>query len=148
MAIYDGAFSGDLTPQKGGGDDVSGWALGFTLFAATMMIISGGFQMLQGVVALFEDDFFVLGRQYVFDVDVSTWGWVHAVAGGIVMLAGACLLWGAKWAKAVAIVAAAVSTLINFTYIPYYPIWSLVIIALNIAVIWAVSSTWGIDSEE
>jgi hypothetical protein len=121
--------------------------MGFTLFAAVMMLISGGFQMLQGIVAVFDDEFYVVGRNYTFDVDVSTWGWIHMVGGGIVMLAGGCLLWGAKWAKAVAIVVAVLSALINFTYIPYYPVWSLLIIALDIAVIWAVASTWRLDSE-
>ena len=139
MAYQDSAYTGaGATPREEGG--ISGWVVGFTVFAAAMMIMSGIFQIFQGLAAIIEDDFFVLGRSYAYDIDVSTWGWIHLVAGVIIACAGAALFSGALWARAIAIVLAMLSMVINFAYIPYYPVWSLLIVAVDIAVIWAVAS--------
>jgi hypothetical protein len=73
-------------------------------------------------------------------MDVTTWGWIHLVGGIIVAIAGFSLLSGSLWAKILAIAICALSMIVNFMYIPYYPVWSIVIIALNVAVIWAVAS--------
>jgi hypothetical protein len=123
-----------------GQETTSGWAIGFTVFAAVMMIVSGAFQFIQGLAAVIEDTFFVVGREYAYELDVTTWGWIHLVGGIIVALAGFALLSGSLWAKIVAIAIAGLSMIVNFMYIPYYPVWSIVIIALNAAVIWAVAS--------
>jgi hypothetical protein len=105
-----------------------------------MMVLSGIFQIFEGLAAILEDDFFVIGRQYAYDIDVSTWGWIHLIAGFIVMLAGVFLFSGALLARLLGIVLAALSMLVNFTYIPYYPVWSILIIAVDIAVIWSLAS--------
>jgi hypothetical protein len=135
------AYQERSIPGVGTGQEAtSGWAIGFTTFAAVMMIVSGGFQFIQGLAAVIEDTFFVVGREYAYELDVTTWGWIHLVGGVIVALAGFSLLSGSLWAKIVAMAIAALSMIVNFIYIPYYPVWSIVIIALDIAVIWAVAS--------
>jgi len=121
------------------GQEVSGWAVGFILFAAIMMIMSGVFQALQGLVAIFENEFYVPTRNYIFQFDVTAWGWIHLVLGLIVAFAGYGLLSGKTWARIVGITLAALSATANFLFIPYYPIWSLLIIAVDVFVIWALT---------
>ena len=124
----------------GGGDDrPSGWAVGFVVFASVMMMLIGGFQAIAGLAAIFDDQFFVVGDNYVFELDVTTWGWLHLLLGITIFGAGAGALSGATWARVAGITLASLSAIANFFFIPYYPVWSIVIIALDVAVIWALS---------
>ena len=117
----------------------NGWATGFVVFAASMMMLIGGFHAIAGLAALFEDEFFVVGANYVYDVDVTAWGWIHLLLGVIVFAAGLGAFAGQTWARVVGIALAMLSAFANFFFIPYYPIWSILIIALDIAVIWALA---------
>jgi hypothetical protein len=121
-------------------EEASGWAAGFVLFAAIMMIMAGCFQAFAGVVAIFENEFYVATRNYLFQLDATTWGWIHLLLGVIVGLAGLGLLAGQTWARVVGITLAVLSAIANFLFIPYYPFWSLLIIALDIFVIWALAA--------
>ena len=132
----------DTSEARGSGTSdarPSGWAVGFVVFAAVMMMLAGGFQTIAGIAAIFEDEFFVVAPNYVYDVDVSAWGWIHLVLGVILFAAGAGALSGATWARIVGITLASLSAFANFFFIPYYPLWSIVIIALDVAVIWALT---------
>jgi hypothetical protein len=122
------------------GRDVSPWAAGFTIFAAIMMIMVGVFQALQGLIAIFENEFYVATRNYTFQFDATTWGWIHLVLGLIVAFAGWGLLSGQTWARVVGITLAALSATANFLFIPYYPFWSILIVAVNVLVIWALTA--------
>ena len=118
----------------------SGAAVGVIVFAAVLMIIGGIMQALQGLVALANDTFYVLGKDYVFKFDVTTWGWVHLVLGAIVAFAGVALFQGSTWARVVAVLVASVGIVANFLWMPYYPIWSLTLLTFDAFVIWAVTS--------
>jgi len=118
----------------------SGTAVGFILFAAIMMIMVGVFQALQGIIAIFENEFYVATRNYTFQFDATTWGWIHLLIGLVVAFAGWGLLSGRTWARAAAITLAVLSAIANFLFIPYYPFWSLLIITLDTFVIWAVAA--------
>ena len=122
------------------GRDTSGMAVGFTVFAAIMMLMVGVFQALQGLIAIFENEFYVATRNYLFQFDATTWGWIHLLLGLLVAFAGWGLLSGQTWARVVGITLAALSATANFLFIPYYPFWSLLIITLNIFVIWALTA--------
>jgi hypothetical protein len=122
-----------------GGEETTSWAVGFILFAAIMMIMVGVFQAFQGLVAIFENEFYVATRNYLFQFDATTWGWIHLIFGVVVAFAGWGLLSGRTWARTVAIVLAVLSAIANFAFIPYYPFWALLIITLDIFVIWAVA---------
>jgi hypothetical protein len=126
-------YESDTTPA------VSGWAIGGLTFAGTIMILVGVFQVIAGLAAIFEDEFFVLTQNYVFDLDVTAWGWIHLIIGIVVILAGYFLFVGRAWAAALAIVLAVLSAIANFFFIPYYPFWSLLMIALAVWVIWSVT---------
>ena len=119
---------------------VSGWAIGFSAFAGAVMILIGIFQFFAGLGALINDDLFVLTRKYAFDLDVTGWGWIHLILGVIIFAAGLGIFSGATWARAVGITLAIISAIANFLYIPYYPAWAILLIALNIVVIWALAS--------
>ena len=122
------------------GREASGMAVGFILFAAIMMLMVGVFQALQGLIAIFENEFYVSTRNYLYEFDATTWGWIHLVIGLLVAFAGWGLLSGQTWARVVGITLAALSATANFLFIPYYPFWSLLIITLNIFVIWALTA--------
>ena len=115
------------------------FAVGITAFAAIMMMTVGAFQAIQGIVALLNDTFYVVGQKWTFEFDITTWGWIHLLVGAGIAAAGFFLLTGAVWARAVGIGVAAVSALLNFAWMPYYPAWSVLIIAVDVFVIWALT---------
>ena len=118
---------------------ISGWAAGGITFAATMLALVGTFQIIQGLVAVFNDEFYIVTRNYTFDLDVSAWGWIHLLI-GIVMLSVAFGLYAqALWAVIGGMAIAMVSAPANFFFIPYYPIWSLVLIAIDLWILWSLT---------
>lgn len=118
-----------------------GLAAGTSVGAAIIMTLIGVLQFLQGIAAVAEDEVFVSGQKYVFEFDLTTWGWVHIVVGIVMVVVGIALITGATWARVAAMVIAALSILVNFMWLPYYPGWAIAIIALDVVVIWAVA-TW------
>jgi hypothetical protein len=122
-----------------GRDTAGGWGRGFAIFAGVMMIILGVFHFLEGLTAILQDKFFVSTPNYIITVDVSTWGWAYLIGGAIVAVAGFFVLSGALWARAIGILLAGLSAIANFLFIPYYPIWSVLMIALDVFVIWALA---------
>lgn len=128
-----GQYSPNQTSQP------SGWALGGVAFAACMLTLLGVFEVISGLTALFNDTFFVVAPHYTFKFDVTVWGWIHLIL-GIIMIATAIGLFTTKgWALVTGIVFATLSAIANFFFIPYYPLWSIVIIALNAWVIWSLT---------
>jgi hypothetical protein len=119
--------------------EVSGWAVGAVLFAGVMMVMSGGFQVFSGLVALFEDEFYVTTRNYIFQFDATTWGWIHLIGGAVVLAAGFAVMVGQMWARVVGIILAVLSALANFAFMPYYPFWAITVIAVDVFVIWALA---------
>jgi hypothetical protein len=125
-------------PTIGRAATSDGW--GLVVFAGVMMILLGIFHALTGLTAILKDQFFVFtSNNYLISVDVTAWGWIHLIAGVVVALAGFYVLTGAAWARAIGILLAALSAIANFLFIPYYPFWSLLMIALDIFVIWALA---------
>jgi hypothetical protein len=116
----------------------SGWVPGLAVFAGVMMILGGIFEMMAGLVALFENKVYVAGARYLFAFDLTTWGWIHLLLGALVAAAGVGVITGQLWSRVVGITLAAVSALANFVFLPYYPIWSLLVIALDVFVISAL----------
>jgi hypothetical protein len=127
-------------------DEVSGWAVGGIVFAASMLTLLGVFQAINGLVALFNDEFFVQVRNYTFHLDVTAWGWIHLILGILMLVVGFGLFGRRTWAGVTAIMLAMLSALANFFFIPYYPIWSLLEIGLAVWVIWALTRPGAIDT--
>ncbi|HEX6232678.1 MAG TPA: hypothetical protein VFZ63_06095 [Jiangellaceae bacterium] len=124
----------------------SGWAIGGLVFAAMMMVLVGLFQFFQGLAAILDDQFFVVIENYAFELDLTAWGWIHLILGVILVASGLFLFAGSTAAGAVAVVLAGLSALTNFFFIPYYPFWSIVMIALAIYVIWAITRAGVFDT--
>lgn len=121
-------------------DRRSGAAVGFTAFAGVMMMMAGIWHAITGFAGILEDRFYVTTPNYVFELDATTWGWVHLILGVVVAFAGGGLFSGAVWARTVGVILAALSMIANFAFIPFYPLWSIVIIAVDIGVIWALTA--------
>jgi hypothetical protein len=120
----------------------SSWALGLLTFAGVIMLMMGGFHAFVGFIAIVEDEFFVaVPSGYVVALDATTWGWIHLILGLLVLLGGIAVLSGRVWGRVVGVVLAVFSAFANFLFVPYYPVWSLTIIALDILVIWALATT-------
>jgi hypothetical protein len=116
----------------------SAWVV-WVNFAGVVLIMLGCFHVIQGLVALFRDEVYVVGRSgMVLDIGYTTWGWIHLLWGVVVILAGVCLLLGQMWARVVAVVVAFVSALISVSFLPAYPAWAVLMIGLDVVVIWAV----------
>ncbi|QXJ26600.1 hypothetical protein AGRA3207_003692 [Actinomadura graeca] len=124
--------------SRTGARPVSRAAMGFSVFAGSMMILAGTFGALLGIAAISNDDLYVVRGDYIFKWDVSTWGWAHLILGIVVAVAGFAVFTGQLWARAIGIVLAVASAIANFMFLPYYPVWSIVIIALDVAVIWGL----------
>jgi hypothetical protein len=133
-------MANETYPAAVGRPQASGPAAGFILFAATMMILIGIFHVIDGLVALLDDKFYVVTRAYTFQFDVTTWGWIHLILGVVIGFAGWGLLSGRTWARAVALIMAGLSVIANFLFIPYYPFWSIIAITIGVFVIWAVAA--------
>jgi len=125
---------------------VSGWAVGGIVFAASMLTLIGVFQVIAGLVAVFNDEFYVVARNYTFDLDVSAWGWIHLLVGLGLVATGFGLFARKTWAGVAAIMLAMLSALVNFFFVPYYPFWSILLIALNVWVIWSLTRAGAVET--
>jgi hypothetical protein len=134
----------DPGPQQR--QDVSGWAVGGIVFAASILTLAGVFQVIAGLVAIFNDEFYVVARNYTFDLDVTAWGWIHLIVGILLLVTGFGLFGRRTWAGVAGIMLAMLSALTNFFFIPYYPVWALVVIGLDIWVIWALTRPGAIET--
>lgn len=127
------------TPTSDKPPEVSGWAITGISFAAVILIMNGIFQAIDGLAAIIKDDFFVVTNNFAFDLDVTAWGWIHLIIGIAVIAVGISLLSGKAWAAVAAVFIAVLSAIANFFFIPYYPFWSLLMIALAVWVIWSLT---------
>ena len=114
--------------------------VGLVAFAGVMMLLLGMFHVVEGFVALFREEVYQVGyTELTVHVDWSTWGWVHLIAGVVVMAAGIGLFTGQTWARVAAVVLAMISAILNIGFLAAYPVWGVLMIGLNVLVIWAVT---------
>jgi hypothetical protein len=115
----------------------TGW-VGWIWFAGIMMMVMGSFNAIEGLVALFRGEYYVVTEAQVLVFDITTWGWIALLIGILVALAGAALLSGAAWARVIAVVLAVVNAVAQLAFAAVHPLWSTIVIALCVTVIWAV----------
>ncbi|WP_405935673.1 hypothetical protein OG338_02030 [Streptomyces sp. NBC_00726] len=132
-----GTGSAPAAPQGTGGSHHP-FRTGWTAFAAVLMIFGGIMAVFQGISAIAKDDVFVTTRNYVFQFNLTGWGWIHLILGIVIVLAGCALFTGALWARVVGVILAGLGALANFAWLPHYPLWSLVLIAIDVFIIWAL----------
>ena len=118
----------------------TGWT-GWVLFGAMIMILLGSFQAIVGLVALFDDDYYLVGSNgLVVNVDYSAWGWVHLIIGLVALAAGFGLFVGAMWARVLGIIVAVISAMVMFAFIAAFPLMALTLITLDVLVIYAIAA--------
>jgi len=122
----------------------SGAAIGFSAFAAIMLLVIGVFQVIAGITAIAKNNVVIYAhaadKSYVLHLSTKGWGWTHLILGIVLFLAGLGILSGQVWARTVGVIVAAASAIVNFAFIPVYPVWAIVIIAIDITVIWALTA--------
>jgi hypothetical protein len=118
--------------------EVTGW-VGWVYFASMMMLILGGLQAINGLVAIFHQDFFVAGPHGLVVFNYTAWGWLNLFYGLILMAAGAALTTGRMWARVVASILVVLSAIANLAYLPAYPIWSIIALVIDGLVLYALT---------
>lgn len=117
--------------------EVTGW-VGWIGFASFMLMLAGFFHIIAGFVALFTDTVYLIGESNIWALDYTQWGWIHILGGVLAIWASTSLASGKAFGRTVAVWVALVSALANMAFVPIYPIWSLLIITVDILVIYAV----------
>ena len=131
------ASNSTYTPSRR--PQATGW-VGYVVFAGVMLIMLGGFQVIEGLVAIFRDDYYLVTRSgLLLTMDFTAWGWTHLILGLIAVGTGIGVLLGQTWARVTGIIIAVLSALANIAFLPAYPIWGTIIIALDVLAIYALS---------
>ena len=115
--------------------------VGLIMFAGVMMMILGGFHAMQGLVAIFKDDYYLVGQEgLIVNIDISAWGWTHLLLGVVTLIAGFAVMGGVMWARVVGIVLAAISVLVNAAFLAADPVWGALSIGIAVLVIYALTA--------
>jgi len=117
----------------------TGWT-GWISFAGVMLILAGSLGLIFGIIAAVNDNWVVFANRGAVSLDLSTWGWVHIIVGAIVLLAGFGVFTGNILARIIGVLVALASLILNFLWLPVYPVWSVIIITIDLLVIWALTA--------
>jgi hypothetical protein len=127
-------------PRSSRGDTGGGW-YGWVVFASVMMMLLGSFHAMAGLVALFNDEYYLVTKNgLVVTADYTTWGWIHLLLGILVAAAGAAVMVGKTWGRVVAVIVAMASAVVNLAFLSAYPLWATIMIAVDVMVIYAVTA--------
>ncbi|NEE45135.1 hypothetical protein G3M55_11015 [Streptomyces sp. SID8455] len=124
-------------------DPHGGWRTEGLVFAGVLMLCQGVLAALQGVAGLVGDPFYEEVADYTYRISLTGWGVIHLVLGVAVAVTGAGILRRARWARLPGLFFAALSLVAQFLFLPYQPVWSIIVIALDVFIIWALASAPG-----
>ena len=119
---------------------VSPWAHGVAVFAGVAMIIGGAFQALEGLAGIVHDKYLVVAPSTIYAFDLTVWGVIHLLVGLALLVIGVSLLRGQTWARVAGLIVAVISAIMNFVFLPFSPLWAIVIIAVDMLIIWALAA--------
>ncbi|MEU2280922.1 hypothetical protein ABZ614_02930 [Streptomyces sp. NPDC013178] len=114
------------------------WATGLMAFAAVMLMIAGILDIMRGIAAILEDEVFLTTRNYIFAFDLTGWGWIHLALGVVAVIVSLGLFQASTWARVAGVAIAGLVIIANFLSLPYYPVWSIVMIAISAFIVWAL----------
>ena len=123
--------------RRGRARPVTLW-VSWVYFGGTMMIMLGAFNLIEGAVALFNDEYYVATPQGLLLFDITGWGWIHLIVGIVAIAVGIGVFTGATWARIGGVVLCAINALIQLVFLSAYPMWAVLVIALDVLVIWAL----------
>jgi hypothetical protein len=112
--------------------------VGWVYFGGTMMVLLGSFNIIEGIVALFNDEYYVPTTQGLLVFDLTAWGWIHLIIGAIAIGVGAGVLAGATWARICGVILCGLNAIAQLAFMSAYPLWATIVIALDVLVIWAL----------
>jgi hypothetical protein len=135
MAQFEDSYSGTVKSET---NQMNEWAAGFIFLGSMMMVILGCWHFIAGISALFDDSFYAIRPGFALEIDVTAWGWLHVIGGIVLAVVGFLLLSGSAFIRLIAIGLTVISVIWNFYSIPYYPVWSIIMLALCGAVLWAL----------
>jgi hypothetical protein len=111
---------------------------GWVVFAGVLMIIGGALWAIQGFIAVFQNDVVILGEEGALFLNVTGWGWVHLILGLLLLLSGILVMRGNLFGRTMAVILASLSIIVNFIWLPVYPVWAIVVIAIDVFILYAV----------
>jgi hypothetical protein len=117
--------------------ETTGW-VGWVYFAGVMMMLAGIFQIIAGLVAIFKDGVFVVGSGSLLVFDYSQWGWIHVIIGVLLFLASFSVFAGGAFGRVLGSMLAGLSAIANFAFFTAYPLWTIIVITIDILVIYAL----------
>jgi hypothetical protein len=112
--------------------------VGWLYFGGAMMVLLGTFNLIEGLVALFNDEYYVATPQGLLVFDITGWGWIHLTIGVVAIVVGVGVFTGAMWARICGVIVCAVNAITQLAFLSAYPLWAVVVITLDILVIWAL----------
>jgi hypothetical protein len=130
----------DTQPAVAETRPVSPVAHGVAVFAGVIMIVAGAFQAVEGLAGIVNDEYLVVLPNYFLTFDLTLWGWLHLLVGLALVAIGIFLIRGQTWARVAGMILAGISALLNFVWLPHSPWWSLLVIAIDILIIWALAN--------
>lgn len=119
-------------------NEATGWT-GWVVFAGVLMMIAGAVWAIQGLIAVFNHDLVIFGTEGALLLNVTGWGWVHLLLGLLLFLCGVLVMRGNMFGRIMAVIIAFISILVNFVWLPVYPVWAIIIITLDLFIIYAVT---------
>jgi hypothetical protein len=119
--------------QRSGAGAITG-----SIVAGCLMIVGGAVAFLNGLAMVIKGGFFTFNSGYVYHWSTKGWGWTHLALGAVIFAAGVCVMLGMVWARVVGVFLAVLAAVASFLTIPFYPVWSIIMIALDVFIIWAL----------
>jgi hypothetical protein len=112
-----------------------------TVLAGVLMMLGGAWDFLAGLAVVIKHGFFApVSSTYAYHWNIQDWGWTTLAIGALVFAAGVCVLLGMTWARVVGVIVASFSAIAAFMFLPYYPVWAIIIVAIDVYIIWALVS--------
>ncbi|WP_109523383.1 MULTISPECIES: DUF7144 family membrane protein [Nocardia] len=134
-------YASDLEPPAGAGHPLRQRIVeGTSLATAILLFTAAMLSFFEGLSALLDDEFYGAGVEYIYKFDATSWGWIHIALGAVLALCSIGLLTGTMWGRYAAICLAVLSIIMNFLALPRYPAWSILVIAIDIVVVWAIAA--------
>ncbi|WP_377273284.1 hypothetical protein [Peterkaempfera sp. SMS 1(5)a] len=116
----------------------TGWVTGPYLFGGLALELSGTLSILMGAAGIARSNIFA-SSQYAYQFDLTAWGWIHVVIGIALIAAGVGVLAGRSWGRGAGIALGAVSLVTQFMFVPYYPLWAITLMMLDLVAVWTLS---------
>ncbi|MEW2354112.1 hypothetical protein [Spirillospora sp. NPDC029432] len=109
-------------------------------FAGTLALVIGAFNFIDGLVALFNDDYYLVGSNEILVFDFTAWGWIWLIVGLVQLAVGAGILAGQTWARATGVVLAVLAAIGHLAFLQAFPVWSVLTIAMCVLLIYALTA--------